>query len=71
MIVNLMGEANLQIYKLLGGPGAGGEGHVSHSTMLRTVRIKELLESDSGGFQAMSGKVMMPIALHKRILGDS
>ena len=43
--------------------GAGGEGHVSHSAMLNhaesTARIKEILESNSGGFQAMSGQVQI------------
>ena len=43
--------------------GAGGEGHVSHSAKLNhaesTARIKEILESNSGGFQAMSGHVQI------------
>ena len=58
----LMGRANQQNNKPL--DRAGGEGYVSHSAMLthaeRAARIKELLELDSGSFQAMSGKLVMP-----------
>ena len=59
----VMGGANQHHDPSLG--GASGEGHVSHSAMLthaeRAASIKEMLESDSGGFQvqAMSGQVLI------------